>query len=152
MYILGLTGRATDLWKQEINTEWRILVVQVALELSDLLAEHVWGVTDTTDNTEAAGIGNGCCELWASSNVHTSQEDWVLDLQEIGSSGADLLCGKALLAIVREGFSNAVPERLCRCHAGCHLGLLKVYDLRADILTVICYIQRVSMVRRKDRR
>jgi len=89
--VVGLAGVTANLWEKEIDTEWSVLIVQVRLELSNLLAEHVWGVADTTDNTETTGIGDCGSELWASGNVHSSQNNWVVDLQEIGGGGADLL-------------------------------------------------------------
>jgi hypothetical protein len=64
-----LPGVSTDLWEQQVNTEWGILVVEVLLELMDLIAEHLWGVTDTTDNTESTSIGDSSSELWSSSNL-----------------------------------------------------------------------------------
>lgn len=90
--VLGLAGGTANLWEKKIDTEWSVLVVQVGLELSDLLAEHIWGVSNTSDNTEPSGIGDSSSELWASGNVHTSQNNWVVDLQEISGGGADLLC------------------------------------------------------------
>lgn len=90
-YLLGLAGAATDLGKQEINAERRVLVGQVALELRDLLSEHVRCVTDATDDTEAAGVGDSSSELGTSSHVHASQHDGVLDLQQVGELGAELL-------------------------------------------------------------
>ena len=90
--ILGLAGGTANLWEKEIDTEWSVLVVQVGLELSDLLAEHIWGISNTSNNTETSGIGDSSSELWASGNVHTSQNNWVVDLQEISGGGADLLC------------------------------------------------------------
>ncbi len=89
--VLGLAGRASNLWEKEIDTEWSILIVQERLELGDLLAEHVWGVSNTTEDTETTGIGDGSSELWASGDVHTSQHNWVVDLQEISGGGAELL-------------------------------------------------------------
>lgn len=91
--VLGLAGGTANLWEKEVDTEWSVLVVQVGLELSDLLAEHIWGVSNTSNNTETSGIGDSGSELWASGNVHTSQNNWVVDLQEISGGGADLLCG-----------------------------------------------------------
>jgi hypothetical protein len=55
----------------------------------DLIAEHLWGVTDTTDNTESTSIGDSSSELWSSSNVHTSEEDRVIDLEERGELSSD---------------------------------------------------------------
>jgi hypothetical protein len=92
VYILCLSSVTANLWKQEINTEWSVLVDQKALELVDLLTEHLWGVSDTTNNTETTGIGNGSCELWTSSNIHTRKQDWMLDLEEIRDGSFDLFC------------------------------------------------------------
>jgi len=90
--LLGLTGTSSDLWEQEINTEWCVLVVQKRLQLGDLLAEHVWGVANSSDNTETTSVGDSSSELWAGSNIHASKEDWVVDLEEVGGDRAELLC------------------------------------------------------------
>ena len=90
--ILGLSCATTDLWEQEIDTEWCVLVCKEALELCNLLSEHVWCVSDTTNNTDSACIRDGCCELRTGGDVHASKHDWVVDLQEIGRDRADLLC------------------------------------------------------------
>lgn len=88
---LGLAGVSTDLWEQEVNTERRVLIVKVALEFLDLVTEHVGGITDTTDDTQSAGVGDSSGKLRASGNIHASKEDGVLDSQEIGDGSAELL-------------------------------------------------------------
>lgn len=130
-HLLGLTGGAANLWEKEIDTEWGILVIQVGLELSDLLAEHIWGVSNTSNNTETSGIGDSGSELWASGNIHASQNNWVVDLQKIGGGGADLLCD-SLSAILYQEF---IRRR-------CQLPKLspKVHDVRGEamVTTGIC--------------
>lgn len=44
------------------------------------------------NHAQTAGIGDGRSQLGASGNVHTSQENWVGDLEQISADGADLLC------------------------------------------------------------
>ena len=90
-YLLRLSGTSSDLWDQEVNTEWCILVLEEALELGDLLAEHVWGVSHAANDTDAAGVRHGCGELRSSSHVHASQHDGVVDVEEVGRGRADLL-------------------------------------------------------------
>jgi len=89
--VVGLARISTDLRKQKINTERSVLVLQEALELSNLLLEHVWRVADTSNDTETSGICDSSGELRASGNVHASKEDGVVDLQEIGRDRSDLL-------------------------------------------------------------
>jgi hypothetical protein len=91
---------ATDLWEQKIDAKWSVLILQEALELGNLLSQHVWGISDTSDDTKTTGICDGCGELRASSDVHTGEEDRVVDLQEIRRDGAYLLCRNALLALL----------------------------------------------------
>lgn len=88
---LGLARTSTNLRKQQIDTERRLLVVQVSLELGDLLAQHVWCVSDTTEDTDSSGVGHGSGELRSSSHIHASKHDGVLDLQQIRKLGAELL-------------------------------------------------------------
>lgn len=89
--VVGLSGVATNLGQKQIDTEGSLLVGQGLLELGNLLTQHVGGVTDTTYDAQTAGIGNGCSQLGTSSNVHTSQQDGMLDLEQLGNGGANLL-------------------------------------------------------------
>lgn len=54
--LLCLARTATDLWKQEVDTKRRILVLEEALELGDLLAKHVWSVSYAADDTDSSCI------------------------------------------------------------------------------------------------
>lgn len=83
---------AADLGKQQVNTERRILVRQMALQLLDLIPEHVGGIVDPSKDTETAGICDGSSELGASGDVHARQKDRVVDLEKIGYRRPDLLC------------------------------------------------------------
>lgn len=58
MHSLGLAGTAADLGKEQVDTEQGILVVQRALQFTALLAEHIGGVTDTTDNTQTTSVSD----------------------------------------------------------------------------------------------
>jgi hypothetical protein len=89
--LLGSSRVAADLRQQQINAEGRVLVMQVALELRNLLAQHVRGVADAANDTETSGIGDGRGKLGACGNVHTSQEDGVVDLQEISRHRSEFL-------------------------------------------------------------
>lgn len=91
MVLLGLAGVAANLGKKEIDTEGSLLVVKVLLDLIDLLPEHLGGVADTTEDTHTAGIGDSRRQLGASGDVHAGEEDGVLDPEEIGDVGANLL-------------------------------------------------------------
>lgn len=89
--LLGLAGRATNLGKQQVDTEGSVLVGQVALELGDLLLEHIGGVANTTDDTQTTGVGDSSRQLGAGGHVHTSQQNWVVDLEKISDGGTDNL-------------------------------------------------------------
>ena len=91
-FLLGLPGAAANLGNKEIDTEWRVLVVQEALELCNLFSEHVWSISNATDHTDAAGVCDSCCKLRASSNVHAGEHDRVCDLEQVGGHRADLFC------------------------------------------------------------
>lgn len=91
--LLGLAGAATNLGEEQVNTKWGILVLEERLQLGNLLAEHVWGVANSSDNTKTSGICNCGSKLWASRNVHTSKDNWVVDLEEVGGDRAELFCG-----------------------------------------------------------
>ena len=109
---LCLSGATTNLGEEEIDTKGGVLVIEVALELSDLFSKHVWGVSNlklsvfklykhvmwqglsySSNDTEATGIGDCCSQLGPSSNVHASKDDWVFDLEKIGGGGLQLLWG-----------------------------------------------------------
>lgn len=99
--LLCLARTASDLWKQEIDTERRILVLKEALELGDLLAKHVWSVSYAADDADSSCIRDGSGQLRTSSDVHACQHDRVVDLQKICGGGLDLLC-KACQHFVRD--------------------------------------------------
>lgn len=87
--LLGLTSATTDLRQQEVNTERSLLVSKEALQLGDLLPEHVRCVANTTDDTQTTGVGDCGRQLRASGHVHTSQQNWVVDLEQISDGGTD---------------------------------------------------------------
>lgn len=89
--VLGLSCTATNLWKQEINSEWCILVIKEALQFCNLLPEHVWGISNTTDDTDSSGVGDCGGKLRAGGDVHACKHDRVVDLEEVRSDGSDLL-------------------------------------------------------------
>lgn len=89
--VVGLPSATADLGKQEINTEGGVLVVQVALQFADLFTEHIRGIPNTTNNTETTRVGDSGSQLRASGDVHTGQQDGVVDLEQVGHRGADLL-------------------------------------------------------------
>lgn len=110
MFLLGLSCRASNLREQQIDAERRVFVVEVAFQLCDLFSKHIGSVPNldllsmlilvtadavsyTTNDTDSSCVGNGCGELWASCNVHARQHYWVLDLEEVGDRGLDLLWG-----------------------------------------------------------
>ncbi len=103
--LLGLASVATDLGEKQVDAEGGVLVGEMLLELGNLVLEHVGGVADTTDDAHATGVGDGGSQLGAGSDVHTSQEDGVVDLEKIGDRGADLLC--------KRGTTEAVSTLRC---------------------------------------
>jgi hypothetical protein len=77
--------------KEQVHTEWRVLIVQKALEFGNLVLEHFWGVTNATDDTEATSVRDSGSQLGASSHVHTGEKNGVVDLQEIRNRSTKLL-------------------------------------------------------------
>lgn len=109
--LLGLAGAATDLREEQVDTEGSVLVVQVALELGDLLAQHVGSVTNTANDTETAGVGDGSGQLGASGDVHASKKHRVLDAEQVGDGSSDLLC-KAKGELASESSATVTRERV----------------------------------------
>lgn len=91
MNLLGLTGTAANLGQQQVNTERSVLVGEEALQLGDLLLEHVRSVADTTDDTQTTGVGDRGRQLRAGGHVHTCQQNRVVDLEQISDGSADEL-------------------------------------------------------------
>lgn len=89
--LLRFSGTPTNLWDQEVDPERRILVIQEAFQLCDLLPQHVGRVADAADNTQAAGVGDCGGEFRTGGDVHAGEHDGVVDLEEIGRCGAELL-------------------------------------------------------------
>ena len=110
---LGLARAASDLRQQQVDTERRVLVLQEALELRNLLPQHVRGISNAADDTETAGIGNSGGELGAGGDVHAGQEDRVVDLEQISRGGAKLLCccGQGVVSLAVGGQNSAACER-----------------------------------------
>jgi hypothetical protein len=100
--LLGLASTATNLGKEQVDTEGSVLIIQEALQLGDLLTEHIRSITNTTDNTQTTGIGDSSRQLRASGHVHTSQQNGVVDLKQIGDGSADDLCGGDIVSTCLE--------------------------------------------------
>jgi hypothetical protein len=92
MCLLCLPGTSTNLREEQVNPKWPILISQEALQLSNLFAEHIRCVAYTANNTETACICNGGSELGPGGDVHSSQKNGMVDLQEVGDRSPDLLC------------------------------------------------------------
>lgn len=65
-----------------------------------MFPEHVWCVAHSSDDTETSCIGDCGCEFGTGGNVHSSEEDWVRDLEEVGDRCADDLCGLLLACCI----------------------------------------------------
>jgi hypothetical protein len=105
--------------KQKINTERSALVLQEALELRNLLSEHVWRVSDTSNDTETSGICDSSSELRAGGNVHARKQDRMVDLQEIGRDRSDLLCvGTSLVNLSSNVSSREENTSASACNRG----------------------------------
>jgi hypothetical protein len=91
--LLGLTGTSSNLWQKQINTKGCVLVFEEALQFCDLLAKHVWCVSYSSNDTETSGICDCCCELGASCDVHSSEKNRVVDLEQICRDRAELFYG-----------------------------------------------------------
>jgi hypothetical protein len=100
--LLGLAGASANLGEKQVDTEGSVLVIQVALQLGDLLTEHIRSITNTTDNAQTAGVGDSSRQLRASGHVHTSQQNGVVDLKQIGDGSADDLCGDDIVSTCLE--------------------------------------------------
>jgi len=97
---LGLPSTAANLGKQKVNTKRCVLVMQEALKFVNLLAEHLGGVANTTNDTETTGVSDCCGQLGPSSHVHACQQDGVVDLEQIGEGSTDFLCKTAVSTII----------------------------------------------------
>ena len=94
--LLRLSGTASDLGDEQVDTKWCVLVLQICLQLGNLLAQHVWGIAHAANDAETASVGDGGCEFGTCGYVHTGEHDGVIDLEEVGDRGAELLCGGVL--------------------------------------------------------
>ena len=90
--LLGLTRTSSDLGQKEINAKRSILVCQEGLQFCDLFPEHVWCVAHSSDDTETSCIGDCGCEFGTGGNVHSSEENRVVNFEEVGDRGAKYLC------------------------------------------------------------
>jgi hypothetical protein len=90
--VLSLASATANLGKKQVDTEGSVLVVEVALELGDLFAQHVRSIADTTNDTESTSVGDSGGKLGTSSDVHAREEDGMFDLEKIGDGSSELLC------------------------------------------------------------
>ncbi len=81
--------------KEKVDTEGGVLVLQIALELGNLVTEHLRSVSDTSDDTETTGVGDGRGQLGPGSHVHACQQDGVVDLEQISEGSLDFLYKRA---------------------------------------------------------
>lgn len=56
-----------------------------------MLTEHVGSVADATDDAEPAGVGDRGSEFRPGGDVHAGEHDGVVDFEEVGDGGAELL-------------------------------------------------------------
>jgi hypothetical protein len=117
-----------------------------------LLAEDLGGVADTTNDTQTTCVGDSSCKLGSSSYVHTgekrqdvrysstssvrgnvpSEEDGVLDTEELGDGGSDDRHGTRMDGTKKEEEMVAVGGNLgsgCRgfiCSLWCMIYPVKV--------------------------
>lgn len=113
-FLLGLAGTAANLGKEKVDTEGSVLVVQVALEFGDLLAEHFGGIANATDDTQTTSISDSGGQLGSGSHVHACQQDGVVDLEQISDRGTDLFCSVVMVNI-------DVVVAMCLCGALRHV-------------------------------
>lgn len=118
--LLGLASTAANLGEEQVDTEGSVLIIQVALQLGDLLPEHIRSVTNTTDNTQTTGVGDRSRQLRASGHVHTSQQNRVVDLQQIGDGSADDLCGDDTVSTCLEGETKRNGKTVEQLTRGSH--------------------------------
>lgn len=90
--VLGLASATTNLGEKQVDAKGGVLVVEETLKLGNLFAQHVGGISDTTNNTETTSVGDGSGEFRTSGDVHAGKEDGVLDLEKIGDGSSELLC------------------------------------------------------------
>lgn len=90
--ILGLASASANLGQEKIDTKGSVLIGEEALELVDLLLEHLWGVSNATNDTETTGIGDGGGKAGTRGDVHACEEDGVFDAEQVGDGSANLLC------------------------------------------------------------
>lgn len=62
----------------------------------NLLFEHLRGVADSANDTQTTRIRHRSSQLGAGRNVHTCQQDGVVDLQEISERGTEELCSSGI--------------------------------------------------------
>ena len=142
--LLRLPRAAAHLRDQQVDTEWCILVFQKALQLGDLLAQHVGRVADAADNAQAASVGDSSGEFGAGGDVHAGEHDGVVDLEEVCDRRAELFWKESQLSMVRlageqreerEGFvrGDAMVERRLR---------MKGSGFRVVVAAFLCCVGR----------
>ena len=101
--LLRLPRATTNLRDQKIHAKGCVLVFQESLQLGNLLAQHVWRIADASDDAETAGVGDCSCKFWTRGYVHAGEHDGVVDFEEVGGCGSELLWdGVLVFPVLRE--------------------------------------------------
>lgn len=113
---LCLSCTAANLRNQKVDSKWCVLVFQISLKLGYLFTEHIWCVANAANDAEPAGVGDSSGQLGARGYVHTSEHDRVVDLEEVGNRGAELLwiCVSLRMLIGGELFVTHVEKPCCK--------------------------------------
>lgn len=101
LYVLCFSGTTTNLRKKQVDAEWSVLVDQILLQLINLFPQHVRRVAHSSDHTKTSSICNSGSELRAGSNIHTGEEDWVLNAEKLGDRRPDLLYDSQESVLIR---------------------------------------------------
>jgi hypothetical protein len=113
LYVLGLSGVASNLGQQQINAKGGVLVLQVLLHVFDLVPQHVGRVAHATNDTETTSVRDGGSKLGAGGNVHAGQQDGVLDAEHVGNGGPNLLYLRQMGRVSNAGAWCGVTWKWC---------------------------------------
>jgi len=84
-----LASTTTDLRKEQVDTEWRIGILQILLQCLYLLSQNLGRVSDATDHTKTARICDCRSQLRTCRNIHPCKKDRMLNPEQLCDGSRD---------------------------------------------------------------
>jgi len=90
--------------------------MEIALQLLNLLLQHFRSVPNTADDSETPGVCDCCSQLRTGRDIHPSQEDGMIDFEQVSDWGTNSLYSVVWLVIPADMLLSALMILTRRRH------------------------------------